>query len=99
MEEEIVQDDPDLSATQRAVTDNLSTEQVSIIDEKLMEYACENWRKVARLVMSAMQDLRGNIKNVPDIYYGERIRSLVTEGRLKSQGNLKRMRYSEVKLP
>ncbi len=99
MEEEIVQNDPDLSATQRAVTDNLSTEQVSIIDEKLMEYTCENWRKVARLVMSAMQDLRGSIKNVPDIYYGERIRSLVKEGRLKSQGNLKRMRYSEVKLP
>jgi hypothetical protein len=49
--------------------------------------------------MSAMQDLRGSIKNVPDIYYAQRIRVLVKEGKLIAQGNLKRMRYSEVKLP
>ena len=99
MDEEIVQDDPELSRAQRDITDSLTVEQISTIDEKLMENACGHWRKSAYLVMAAMQDPRNNIKNVPDLFYGQRIRNLVAEGKLISQGNLNRMRYSEVKLP
>ena len=99
MEEEIVRDDPELSDIQKEIIGNLSAKQIVLIDEKLMEYACQNWRKVARIVMSAMGDLRENIKNIPDLYYGQRVQNLVEDGRLISQGNLKRMRYSEVKLP
>lgn len=99
MEEEIVPDDPELNATQKEIVGNLSTDQIALIDDKLMDYACGNWRKVARLVMCAMGDLHENIKSVPDLYYGQRVQNLVKEGRLISQGNIKRMGDGEVKLP
>jgi hypothetical protein len=39
------------------------------------------------------------VPGLPDLYYAERIRALVTRGLLLAEGNLKFMRYSEVRLP
>ena len=57
------------------------------------------FRKVARIVGIAMDANRDSIPNVPDIFYAARLRKVVEEGLLISQGNLDYMRFSEVKLP
>ena len=40
-----------------------------------------------------------SIQSVPDLFYAERLRKLVQDGKLESQGNLHYMRFSEVRLP
>jgi len=36
---------------------------------------------------------------LPDLYYAQRVKSLVSRGLLIAEGNLDYMRYSEVRLP
>ena len=36
--------------------------------------------------------------DIPDVFYSQRIRELVSGGQLQAQGNLHRMRFSEVRL-
>ncbi|WEK97612.1 DUF3658 domain-containing protein [Xanthomonas oryzae] len=36
--------------------------------------------------------------DIPDIFYAQRIRYLVSAGHLEASGNLNRMRFSEVRL-
>jgi hypothetical protein len=73
---------------------------LSYFDAELMANADAGWRKVARVVgqtMGAYWD--ATIVNHHDAFLAARIRALVAEGRLQSQGDLMRMRYSEVRLP
>jgi len=88
-----------LSGEEQERASKLTTEEVRKIDDALIADACTKWRKVARIVGTAMMANRDLIKNVPDIFYAARVRKLVEEGRLESQGNLDFMRFSEVKLP
>jgi hypothetical protein len=45
-----------------------------------------------------MLQFKGRYGGIPDVYYGRRIGELVAAGALESQGNLRRMRFSEVRL-
>ena len=98
MDEEI-KDDPPLTFEQLARIKSLSAEEINAIDEALFENTAHAWRKVARVVMSTMFSLESRVKGVPDVFYGQRVKALVAKGQLESQGNLNRMRYSEVKRP
>ena len=48
--------------------------------------------------MSTMMELNDSL-GLPDIYYAQRVLSLVDAGRLEAQGDLKYLRFSEVRLP
>jgi len=67
--------------------------------DALIADACSQFRKVARIVGTAMMATEDSIKHIPDLFYASRVRKLVEEGRLVSEGNLEYMRFSEVKLP
>jgi hypothetical protein len=96
--EEAPEPDPDLTSEQRLLVEKLSKEEIQKIDDLLLFHAQHSWRKVAMLVGLAMMDQK-RPKGVPDIFYSQRVRKLVGEGRLESQGNLQYMRFSEVRLP
>ena len=89
--------DPPLSAEQQAQANTLSDAELIEIDEAILGNTDINWRKVARVVGSAMKSLEGKHKGLPDVFFAQRVKSLVEGGLLESQGNLNRMRYSEVK--
>jgi hypothetical protein len=76
----------------------LTPDQIKKIDEVLLANAAPQWRKVARVVAAAMMQLRGEYPGLPDVYYSGRVAELVAAGKLQSQGNLRRMRFSEVRL-
>jgi len=46
-----------------------------------------------------MMDPELRVAGLPDLYYAERIRRLVRQGKLVAEGNLNHMRHSEVRLP
>ncbi len=76
----------------------LTEDQISEIDNALLSFTSYEFRKVARVVGSTMLHLKNRFPEIPDIFYSHRIQHLVSKGLLVSQGNLRFMRYSEIKL-
>ena len=89
--------DPELTPEQLKLVGQLTEAEVEAIDNALLANASEMWRKVARIVGTTMMELPCRIEGVPDVYYSQRIKSLVEVGLLESQGDLSHMRYSEVR--
>lgn len=77
----------------------LTASEVARIDNWLLSFAIHRGRKVAFLVMSAMQQLRTEIPYVPDAFYILRVQKLIEEGRLEMDGNMDFWRQTEVCLP
>ena len=91
--------DGPLSATQQARVDALSPSQVAAADQALTSVAASQWQKVARLVAEVMTSNWPNKPSgIADVYYAQRVAKLVQEGILEAQGDLRRMRFSEVRL-
>ena len=88
-----------LSSEEQEAVDRLTTDQVARIDRLLLEGCAPSWRKVARIVGTAMTQVGSEHPGIPDIFYAQRVAILVSNGHIESQGNLAFMRYSEVRLP
>ena len=91
--------DPDLTPEQAELAAKLSHEDLLNIDDQLLSECITRWRKVARVVGRTFMKFNDKHPGLPDVFYSQRIRTLVDEGRLESQGNLGQMRYSEIRLP
>jgi hypothetical protein len=94
-------EEPDAPMTpeEEAIAALLSPEVLAQIDAALLSFAAARRRKVARLVGSVMLNSNACVVGLPDVFYAQRIRSLVHRGLLVAYGNLDYMRYSEVCLP
>ena len=49
------------------------------------------------IVATVMEGLVNRVEALPDVFYSHRVAQLVSNGALEARGNLKNMRYSEVK--
>lgn len=91
-------DDGELSDKQKRAVARLSAAEVAAIDSSLLAQIGERWRKVAMVVAIVMSsDEAGRRLRIPDIYYAMRVREFAKAGVIESQGNLRRMRHSEVR--
>ena len=59
--EEKPKPDPPLSSEEQVLVDQLSAAELEAIDEALLEDACDEWRKVARIVCTALGRLEDRI--------------------------------------
>jgi hypothetical protein len=91
-------DDGQLDSAELGLIAALSREQIQAIDAKLLTAADTRWRKVAFLVATAMTS-PSRVPGIPDTYYAQRVREMVSSGTLEARGVLSRMRYSEVRIP
>ena len=89
--------DPQLSEEQDLAVSNHTELQIEEIDNLLFDSTSANFKKVAMVVGSAMMEAKNKYQGVPDLYFAQRIRELVANGTLESQGFLANMRYSEVR--
>lgn len=96
---EIPQPEPPLSAEEVALVASLTPLEVGAIDRALLANTRDRWQKVAMVVGKTMGELPNRLPGIPDTYYALRVRKLVEDGALESQGNLAFMRFSEVRLP
>jgi hypothetical protein len=90
--------DPRLDVEQSMRVSKLTQDDLWDIDRELLAQSARSWRKVARIVAFTMDKLSSRVPGVPDVYYAQRVRHLVEIGKLESQGDLHRMRFSEVRL-
>ena len=68
------------------------------IDHVVLSLAKDRWRKVA-MIIAQSEALLGEMTERDCNVVAERIEALVAAGKLEAQGNLKRWRWSEVRLP
>ena len=90
---------PDLSADQKLIVSYLSEQDIDEIDKLLLSNASIYWRKQAMVIGKTISKLKDKWPKIPENYFAMRINKLVKDGRLESQGNLRFMRFSEVRLP
>lgn len=93
------QDDPPLDHEDSEAVAALTLSDLNAIDHALLAASGTGWRKVASVVGAAMDAYPDLYHDVPDVFYLQRIRTLVSAGQLEAQGNLHRMRFSEVHRP
>jgi hypothetical protein len=77
----------------------LSESQVALIDGVLLADCASTWRKVARIVGTALTKGPEELAEVPVGFFARRVRALVESGKLEAKGDLNYMRFSEVRLP
>jgi len=97
MDKHDLRPDPELSQEQVNVVKNLNEIQIEEIDSLLFSSTSGHFKKVAMVVGSAMLEAKNKYQGVPDLYFAQRIREMVANGTLESQGFLANMRYSEVR--
>ena len=89
------------NAPVRRLTDaGLVSAPISCWDELLLSCVAASWRKAARVIGDAMVkagDERAFQRG--ELLLGARLRALAAAGRIEAAGNLRRIRYSEVRLP
>ena len=93
-----IEPDADPTPEQQKLIEKLSNSELEQVQSQILTHCTKHWRKVAMVVAQTMSENK-QLKGIPDIFYSHQIRLLVEAGKLESQGNLSRMRSSEVRLP
>jgi hypothetical protein len=94
-------DNPPLTAAQQEAVSRLTEADLLAIDAATIANIVDNWRKVARVVGTTISEFADQslYPGLGDVFYAQRIRLMVEKGLVEAVGDLKRMGYSEVRLP
>ncbi|WP_018417301.1 DUF3658 domain-containing protein [Teredinibacter turnerae] len=88
---------PSLTEEQVGIVSNITREELEKIDSELLLLVSDRYQKVAKIVRTYMFKNEDLISEVPDLFYGLRIKQLAEAGKIEFQGNLEFMQYCEVK--
>jgi hypothetical protein len=78
--------------------DDLVSAPITFYDEWLMSCTVGQWRKAARVIAETMRTAMTHGHYVGDLVLSGRLQALAAAGRLESQGDLSKPRFSEVRL-
>src|SRR5262245_45526417 len=87
------------SESERGLAESLGPAGLQLIDDAITKAAQSRWLKVAKVVSDAMK-AGGYSGDEPELELAvRRVILLAGSGALEAQGNLRRPRFSEVRLP
>ncbi|MCX7220995.1 MAG: DUF3658 domain-containing protein [Burkholderiales bacterium] len=89
---------PELTQEEIEDVSEITNEELEAIDLALLSYSNHQFQKVARIVGIFMTESKLHKAGIPDIFYSQRIEALCDKGLFEFKGNLKFMRYCEVRL-
>jgi len=99
MSEEIPEANPPMSEHERAVAARLTAVELRDIDAAIIASCRPRWNKLVMVASRTSDAIGGRFPDFSDLFYCERIAQLVGRGSLEAQGDLRYMRFSEVRLP
>lgn len=67
------------------------------IDAAILSQLNDRWQKTAMVVARAMYAYPGKYDAVPYVFYGQRVLALAQDSVIEAHGNLRRLRFSEVR--
>ncbi len=91
-------DEPPLDVSDETAVHRMTDEEIAEVDETIIKCASYEWAKTAKVVTSAMTKSQAKFGDIPEQFYGARVRALVSTGRLMAAGDLNRMQSSDVRL-
>jgi hypothetical protein len=75
----------------------LTVADVAAIDQAILSALSPYWQKTALVVGRAMYAYPDKFDEIPDVFYGQRVLELASGGLIAVNGDLRRMRFSEVR--
>jgi len=99
MSDEIPEANPPMREYERAVAARLTAPELHDIDAAIIASCRPRWNKLAIVVSRTTDAIGRRFPDLSDRFYCERIAELVDQGNLEAQGDLRYMRFSEVRLP
>jgi len=87
-----------LTAEEQNIVNKLNLEDIAKIDSELLINSTKYRQKTAMLIAYTMSTLKQSYSDIPAAFYLDRIIKLVDDKKLQAYGNLKLLRFSEVKL-
>ena len=89
------------NAAMRVLTeDGFVSTPISFFDPLLLSHLTQEWQKAAMVIGNALTDFWDtNLLQTGDLVLAARLRALASAGVVESQGNLFKIRHSEVRLP
>ncbi len=91
--------DPGLTTEQLEQVSRLTNQELENLDAALFQQLGRKWQKAAKVIGIVMMEASSSTSDLPDVFYLQRLAKLVEQGKAISQGDLKYMQFSEVKLP
>ena len=76
----------------------LSAADISAIDQAILAQLNHRWQKTAFVVTKAMYAYPDRYDDIADVFYGQRVIGLADAGLIETIGNLRQMRFSEIRL-
>jgi hypothetical protein len=92
------QDDREPTQSELEQISGLSSDQIAEIDNDILTVVDVRFKKVAMIVAMVKAIQPESTRHFPDTFFTRRIAHLVSTDQLEAQGNLKKMRFSEVRL-
>jgi hypothetical protein len=84
---------------EQALSSELGAEGLCKIDEAIVRSSKANWLKVARVIAEAITAGGFPCSDAVVNLHARRVMEMVASGALESRGNLKKPRFSEVRVP
>jgi hypothetical protein len=98
MADEIPELNPPLTREEKLAIAHLTESDLKGIDAAILNQADEHWLKVARVVTCTHDALRPHHPNLSYRFYTKRLAVLLREGRLEAKGDIRYVRFSEVRI-
>jgi hypothetical protein len=99
----LLDDDEELSETpsqaEACLTAELGPDAIKQVDDSLCRHATRKWLKSASVVVDSLRDRGFPTSDTHVALLVRRVIALVQSGALEAQGNLRKPRWSEVRLP
>lgn len=75
----------------------LTDADVTAIDKAILSQLSDRWQKTALVVARAMSAYPGKYEDLPDVFYGQRVVALCSQGLMEADGNLRQFRFGEIR--
>ena len=76
----------------------LTVDDVAAIDEAILSKLSSRWQKTAFVIATSMYASPDRYEDIPDVFYGRRVVALAQQGLLEASGDLRKWRFSEVRV-
>lgn len=91
--------DAPMTDEQTEMAEKLSSSDLGVIDDLLIENIGDEWIKSSFLIGGVMLKVPDEYEDLPDVFYSTRLALFEQQGLIEVKGDLKKMKHCEIRIP